>query len=105
MVTNPRPKDNLKLTLRLRSQLSLRLPLNLRPKLILAQKSTQKLRLIPMLRLRLELKLAPRLEPMLRQVGVILAGTERWQLSRDTVLLRLALELQIKEGQFFVADK
>ena len=105
MVTNPRPKDNLKLTLRLRSQLSLRLPLNLRPKLILAQRSTQKLRLIPMLRLRLELKLAPRLEPMLRQVGVILAGTERWQLSRDTVLLRLALELQLKEGQFFVADK
>lgn len=105
MVTNPRPKDNLKLTLRLRSQLSLRLPLNLRPKLILAQRLTQKLRLIPMLRLRLELKLAPRLEPMLRQVGVILAGTERWQLSRDTVLLRLALELQLKEGQFFVADK
>ena len=105
MVTNPRPKDNLKLTLRLRSQLSLRLPLNLRPKLILAQRSTQKLRLIPMLRLRLELKLAPRLEPMLRQVGVILAGTERWQLSRDTVLLRLALELQLKEGQSFVADK
>ena len=102
MVTNPRPKENLKLTPRLRSQLSLRLPLNLRPKLILAQRSTQKLRLIPMLRLRLELRLVPRLEPKLelmrRQVGVILAGTERWQLSRDTVLLKLALELQQVEG-------
>ena len=104
MVTNPRPKENLKLTLRLRSQLSLRLPLNLRPKLILAQRSTQKLRLIPMLRLRLELRLAPRLEPMLRQVGVILAGTERWQLSRDTALLRLVLELQLREGYAFAAE-
>ena len=46
-----------------------------------------------------------RLELMLRQVGVILAGTERWQLSRDTVLLRLAQEQQPKEGQSLDADK
>jgi len=46
-----------------------------------------------------------RLELMPRQVGVILAGTERWQLSRDTVLLRLAQEQQPKEGQSLDADK
>ena len=42
---------------------------------------------------------------MPRQVGVILAGTERWQLSRDTVLLRLAQELQLNEGQSLDEDK
>ena len=46
-----------------------------------------------------------RLELMPRQVGVILAGTERWQLSRDTVLLRLAQELQLNEGQSLDEDK
>ena len=88
------------MTLRQKSPLSLRLLLSLRPRLILAQRSTLKPRLIPSLRLKLRLasRLEPKLELMQRQVGVIHAGTERWQLSRDTVLLRLALELQPKEG-------
>ena len=75
--------------------------------MILAQRLTLKPRLIPSLRLklRLALRLEPKLELMQKQVGVIHAGTERWQLSRDTVLLRLVLELQPKEGQSFVADK
>ena len=88
------------MTLRLRLPLSLRLLLSLRPRLILALRSTLKLRLTQSLRLKLRLvsRLTLRLELMPRQVGVIHAGTERWQLSRDTVLLRLVLELQPKEG-------
>lgn len=95
------------MTLRQRSPLSLRLLLSLRPKLILAQRSTLKLRLTQSLRLklRLELRLTLRLELMPRQVGVIHAGTERWQLSRDIVRLRLAQELLTQEEPFFVADK
>lgn len=107
MVTSHRPKESLQLTLRLRLPLSLRLLLSLRPRLILAQRSTLKLRLTQSLRLKLRLvsRLTLRLELMPRQVGVIHAGTERWQLSRDTVLLRLALELLTQEEPLFVADK
>ena len=86
------------MTLRQKSPLSLRLLLSLRPRSILAQRLTPKLRLAQSLRLKLRLVSRLKLELMLRQVGVILAGTERWQLSRDTVLLRLALELQQVEG-------
>ena len=75
--------------------------------MILAQRLTLKPRLIPSLRLklRLALRLEPKLELMQKQVGVIHAGTERWQLSRDIVLLRLVQELLLQEEPLFVADK
>ena len=93
------------MTLRQRSPLSLRLLLSLRLRSILAQRLTPKLRLAQSLRLKLRLVSRLKLELMLRQVGVIHAGTERWQLSRDIVLLRLVLELLPLEEPFFVADK
>ena len=95
------------MTLRQRSPLSLRLLLSLRLRSILAQRFNPKLRLTQSLRLKLRLvsRLTLRLELMPRQVGVIHAGTERWQLSRDIVLLRLVLELLPLEEPFFVADK
>ena len=95
------------MTLRLRLPLSLRLLLSPRLRLILALRSTLKLRLTQSLRLKLRLvsRLTLRLELMPRQVGVIHAGIERWQLSRDTVLLRLALELLMQEEPLFDADK
>ena len=93
------------MTLRQKSPLSLRLLLSLRPRSILAQRLNPKLRLTQSLRLKLRLVSRLKLELMLRQVGVIHAGTERWQLSRDIVLLRLVLELLPLEEPFFVADK
>ena len=93
------------MTLRQKSPLSLRLLLSLRPRSILAQRLTPKLRLAQSLRLKLRLVSRLKLELMLRQVGVIHAGTERWQLSRDIVLLRLVLELLPLEEPFFVVDK